>query len=468
VLIHAGTPSTLEVVSVQHMKAATSIPNRPKRGAHTVVLGCAKAQRGDMAPLIEAFVAQEHHVELVSGVEESRQRWREAGQRYGVRAVYVACGGPSLPPAELAALCEELHAVGIPPGSVWAAVVDWSQVDRLIRQVESMMEAVPVVVPAPPPLSAPASPSAPPPLSAVHAAGPSVSGGAGMVAPMLPPNGPRLAPVGPSLGMSSQVSLAPELVDDHGSGSLDAVVGRASTLRRVALALGAVATVTLGLAVAVQCGSDGDAVVAEAAVERDAPASAPADSAKAKAKAKERAVTGETAVDRVAADRASPASASDQAADVEPAELELSDAEPADAKETLPEDDDARVHAALMKRKIRALDILLISPEATRKVRKRARVSHMDWAGARAYCEDLDIGGVRGWRLPTAGEFRTLSTSNMLQRRSYWSATEADAFGSDRVVWNNLKKAMAPAPGEWKGGRVLCVRFQHPESFEPI
>src|SRR5690606_19633577 len=110
------------------------------------------------------------------------------------------------------------HAVGIPPGSVWAAVVDWSQVDRLIRQVESMMEAVPVVVPAPPPLSAPASPSAPPPLSAVHAAGPSVSGGAGMVAPMLPPNGPRLAPVGPSLGMSSQVSLAPELVDDHGSG----------------------------------------------------------------------------------------------------------------------------------------------------------------------------------------------------------------------------------------------------------
>jgi hypothetical protein len=128
-------------------------------------------------------------------------------------------------------------------------------------------------------------------------------------------------------------------------------------------------------------------------------------------------------------------------------------------------DDDALVHAALMHRKIRALDILLVSPEATRKLkgRRTARALHTSWAGANAFCEALEIDGIAGWRLPTAGEFRTLGTSNMLGRRIYWSATEGDAFGTDRVVWNNLKKRMAPAPSTWKGGRVLCVRFQHPE-----
>jgi formylglycine-generating enzyme required for sulfatase activity len=118
-----------------------------------------------------------------------------------------------------------------------------------------------------------------------------------------------------------------------------------------------------------------------------------------------------------------------------------------------------------MHRKIRALDILLVSPEATRKLkgRRTARALHTSWAGANAFCEALEIDGIAGWRLPTAGEFRTLGTSNMLGRRIYWSATEGDAFGTDRVVWNNLKKRMAPAPSTWKGGRVLCVRFQHPE-----
>lgn len=456
---------------MERMKAGSSSNPAPQRGAHTVVLGCAKADRGRMAPLVEALAAQELHVELVSGIDESRQRWHEAGQRYGVRAVYVACGGATLPTGQLAAVREELRALGIPPGSVWTGVVDWTQVDRLIRDIARMMEAAPLVIPAPPPLSAVPSPSMvpppppgpPPPLPSMHHAMGANAGSnvvplasQGSIAPMMPPMSARpAAPSGLEIS-GGQVSLAPSVVEDGGSlEPVDPFLARPGGARwRVALGLGVAAVMVAGLVMAFG-GDDDDegeaTTVAAATGKEEGP-----EPAAAKA---ERATDDEPAAERAAAPE-------------EPTPPEDADAEPSpelddDEADADPLDDDAAVHAALMKRKIRALDILLVSPEATRKVRRRTRVAHMDWASAQAHCEQLDIAGVKGWRLPSAGEFRTLSTSNMLQRRSYWSVTEADAFGSDRVVWNNLKKEMAPAPGGWKGGRVLCVRFQHPESFEP-
>ncbi|MCX4241551.1 hypothetical protein [Paraliomyxa miuraensis] len=381
-----------------------------------------------MAPLVEALAAQEHHVELISGLDESRLRWREAGQRHGTRAVYVACGGPTLPSLELEALRQDLQSLGIPDTSVWTGVVDWTKVDRLIRDVEHMTVGTRVV--------------SPPPIPMLHSS--SVPAIAAITAPPTqPPGSARLAPMGPGLQRQGQPMQSPTRRDD----SVDPFELPGRSRRRWALAMGSTAALGLGLVVmlGLAAARDGEApLVAEAAAGE---------------------TTESAAARRPGNEPSAPADASDSTAEAEPM-LEVA-ARPILAPEPADDDDGQLVHEALMQRKIRALDILLVSPEARRKVRRKSRVNLMSWADAQAHCEALDIDGVKGWRLPTAGEFRTLSGSNMLERRSYWSATEADAFGSDRVVWNNLKKAMAPAPGEWKGGRVLCVRLQHPEHASP-
>lgn len=447
-----------------------------------MVLGCAKADRGQMARLLEVFAAHEHHVELVSGVDESRQRWREAGQRHGMRAVYVACGGQVLAPSQLVALRQELASLGIPDTSIWAEVVDWAQLDRLIRDVDRMIEQAPPMVPAPPPLASvrTAGPSATPPPappSLLPAIGPSVvpAVAEGSIAPMLPPSSPRLAPTAPSRD-GSRVSLPPrpdvpsplgamEPLDSMDS--MDSMVGRVGGWgRRVAWTLGVLAAAGLvgvvTLARPSPTNAESSATITDAAVAAVAAAASQAPAASR---------TGALAPQAGNEPRLALASAAAERAGA-PVGQRSPTSEPVGAADlTAPTagDDDALVHTALMQRKIRALDILLVSPEATRRIkgRRHARVVHTHWAGAHAHCEALEIDGVAGWRLPTAGEFRTLGTSNMLGRRIYWSATEGDAFGSDRVVWNNQKKRMAPAPSTWKGGRVLCVRFQHPERVLP-
>lgn len=450
-----------------------------------MVLGCAKAERGQIAPLLEVLAAQEHHVELVSGVDESRQRWREAGQRYGTRAVYVACGGPGLPPAELVALRDELLALDVPAGSIWAAVVDWSQLDALVREVDRMLDAAPVVVPAPPPLTsarasgpgvAPPPPPAPVPapvpmVGSLQVVGP-LEGTVGSIAPMPPPSSARLVPMGPS-HEPSQVSLAPRPVDAEGSPEelepFDSMVGRRiGSRRRMAWTLGTLAVA--GFVGAVMLASPGSTSADDGSkpVEPAEPVDA------AKAVARERTVPAASSSRTRGGTEPAVAAASERAQSVatrHAAAPEASALDPAapGSDVTTAEDDDALVHAALMDRKIRALDILLVSPEATRKLkgRRTPRVLHTGWDQAKLHCESLEIAGVDGWRLPTAGELRTLGSSNMLGRRIYWTATEGDAFGSDRLVWNNHKKRMAPAPGTWKGGRVLCVRLQHPERAVP-
>jgi hypothetical protein len=295
----------------------------------------------------------------------------------------------------------------------------------------------------------------------VQVVGPS-AGAEGTIAPMLPPISPRLVPVEPSRDISRSLAPRPPQADTSSSfepmepmDSMDSMVGRVGGWgRRVAWTLGTLAVA--GLVAAVMLGkpaetsAESSRALADAAVQAPARPQTPASSrASAPRAAAEPALA---AADASAAQAAGP----EQSGAVEPA-----------AK--IDHDDDALVHDALMHRKIRALDILLVSPEATRTIkgRRTARVLHTHWVGAQAHCEGLEIDGVAGWRLPTAGEFRTLGTSNMLGRRIYWSATEGDAFGSDRIVWNNQKKRMAPAPSTWKGGRVLCVRFQHPERVSP-
>lgn len=118
------------------------------------------------------------------------------------------------------------------------------------------------------------------------------------------------------------------------------------------------------------------------------------------------------------------------------------------------------VYAALEKRRIRALDIMLVAPEPyyKKRRRRRARVRRMTFAKAEAYCNGLDIDAVSGWRLASIGELGSLSSVGMLPNGKFWTTTKADAFGDQRVVWNNKRDRMGPAPVGWKGGRVVCVR----------
>jgi hypothetical protein len=287
---------------------------------------------------------------------------------------------------------------------------------------------------------------------------------------MPPPSSARLVPLGPS-HETSQVSLAPRPVDDAARSPeplepFDTMVGRRmGSLRRVAMMLGTLAVA--GLVGAVMLASAGSTSADDGSKpsEPAAEATVAARERAAAATSSARALGGTEPKASDATERAQPVALQGAGTPEASAPAALAPA----AASLAAEDDDGLVHAALMQRKIRALDILLVSPEATRKVkgRRTPRTLHTGWTEARTYCESLELAGVDGWRLPTAGELRTLGSSNMLGRRIYWTATEGDAFGSDRLVWNNHKKRMAPAPGAWKGGRVVCVRLQHPERAVP-
>jgi len=118
------------------------------------------------------------------------------------------------------------------------------------------------------------------------------------------------------------------------------------------------------------------------------------------------------------------------------------------------------IYAGLIAQKFRALDILLISPEPRKKVRKKFTKSpaRMTWGQAAAYCDALEIGGVSDWRLPRVGELGSITQGSLIADGKFWSQTEGDTFGKSRVVWNTQTAKMGSAPVKWKGGRVICVR----------
>ncbi|MBX7081455.1 MAG: DUF1566 domain-containing protein [Nannocystaceae bacterium] len=126
----------------------------------------------------------------------------------------------------------------------------------------------------------------------------------------------------------------------------------------------------------------------------------------------------------------------------------------------LDEDEMKAIYAGLTAQKFRALDIVLVSPEPRKKVRKRITKSpaRMSWTAAFAYCDALEIAGVGDWRLPRVGELGSLTKGALVADGKYWSQTEGDTFGRSRVVWNTQTEKMGTAPVAWKGGRVVCVR----------
>ena len=146
------------------------------------------------------------------------------------------------------------------------------------------------------------------------------------------------------------------------------------------------------------------------------------------------------------------------------ADLEVApEPEPVD----LPADDGALVYAALRSQAIRAIDILLVSPVATKKRGRRTYVAKVNYETAREYCENLNVDGVVGWRLPAVGEAKWLSASNLIRNGIYWTATKADAFGDERIIWNPRANKMRASGQRWRGGRAVCVRFSNPEDPGP-
>lgn len=113
--------------------------------------------------------------------------------------------------------------------------------------------------------------------------------------------------------------------------------------------------------------------------------------------------------------------------------------------EETPEPPPPPVAAALKERRVRALDILLVQPESA------GPMSHDD---ARVYCDDLDVVGIRGWRLPEVGELSSLTEAGMVGGAVYWSHTAGDTFGDTHLAWHGRRRRVLQQSND---SRVLCV-----------
>jgi hypothetical protein len=135
--------------------------------------------------------------------------------------------------------------------------------------------------------------------------------------------------------------------------------------------------------------------------------------------------------------------APEEDADAAPEEVDAEEADP------LTEVDAAAIAKAIKRRKIRGLDNLLVS-YASKKRRS--------FANAEAYCKNLDVAGVSGWRLPEIGELFVLSRVRFVRRYTYWSKTLGDTYGDRRLTWNARRRRIRPLSPRWRGGRAVCVR----------
>lgn len=109
------------------------------------------------------------------------------------------------------------------------------------------------------------------------------------------------------------------------------------------------------------------------------------------------------------------------------------------------------VAAAVRAHQVRALDALLVDEPRSKLGSFEAAVE---------YCEAREVAGIRGWRVPTLGELRTLGGAKMFKPGTYWSDTLADAVGDERFVWVASRRKPVPHTTRWRKGRVVCVRLR--------
>lgn len=390
------------------MELVESKPNAP-----VIVLAASTLRAAPLDRLADELRQRGATVEVVAGVDHRRVELLKLSFRYRAEAAYLLFGGPELPEEALRSIATELEANGVPKGRVSGAMMRWEDdsefgrhaIDRLASMGVDVEDGVPE-------LSRPTPALTPPPAPAESS-----------LAASLPPTSGRIP-------------------------------------RRTAWAAGGIAAIA-AIAVISLTITSGDASADEPEVRTAALVG----------------VSPETVEQPEAAPREAlelaPIEAEPEPELEEPLELEVIDALPealpsARAEFALPTGEDAAlVYAALRNQSIRALDILLVSPPASRSRGRRTVAAKMNFESAREHCENLEVEGVASWRLPEIGEVQWLSKSNLIRTGIFWTATKADAFGSERVIWNPRSKRMRSSTQRWRGGRVVCVRYQNGDDPGP-
>ena len=114
--------------------------------------------------------------------------------------------------------------------------------------------------------------------------------------------------------------------------------------------------------------------------------------------------------------------------------------------------EEALIIEAIENGEMRAVDLILI-----------AKTSELTpWRDAANRCRSKSVNGVRGWRLPTLNELKTIRKARMVERNyRYWSSTLATKVGTGHshvYVLDLSKGTIDPLSKEAADVRVLCVR----------
>lgn len=412
------------------------IGTNPTSQRPVVVVAGATERADQLEDLAQELEHRGVEVCVVSGIERTSVPLLQISFRYGEQARYLMCGGRELPAEALGKLSRAVEANGVPPANVWGGPVDWDDPAALLRNTEHRLAALGLDL---------GMEVRPPPIAGrvpSHDATPS-----GKV-PIIPPT------ARPSVDTDEPLRLP--------RGPVAQLIGSRGGMA----ALGATLVLAGGLTTLKLTADDPAAeqsqVVEAAIVEPDDPD----DRDDAAQEAPKAAPAADAELEPEALEPAEPEAAVEEpevVAEVDDAlAIEADEDNEAPTPPPLADNDQELVYEALKRQSIRALDVLLVSPPALKQRGRRMVHRSMRFEDAEAYCSTLVVDGIAGWRLPEVGEVGWMSKANVVTQGLYWTSTKADAFGTERVVWNVKRRKMAPANVRWRGGRVVCVRFQRP------
>jgi hypothetical protein len=157
-------------------------------------------------------------------------------------------------------------------------------------------------------------------------------------------------------------------------------------------------------------------------------------------------------------DAPTPAKREPEPVQPEPVQPEPAQPEPVQPEPVQPEpevDEAAVIRESIAAGELRAIDLILLATPDERT----------NWREASNLCRAKSHRGVRGWRLPSLDELKTIRNARMLDRDRYWSATLAPAIGngSSHVFVLDLEaRTLDPVSKDAADVRVLCVRAALP------